>query len=207
MRNKAHFPFQGLLLIMAVIKSYLGNCAPRQHIRPSEAKVKIVSLPRYPLLMELNEMKIDMKDRVLQLIEGLSNHAFEDLEGLRMGGWDIEEAISLLKKPRPKSLFKYRANDARSRENLKKDMVWLSRPSAYNDPYDSCFSIAHDPASRLNLAEAMARYHEADGDEKEAQRIRTILKTPSRELHSEGLEDMLAHPSMRRLPKLSWMPS
>ena len=42
---------------------------------------------------------------------------------------------------RPKSIFKYRCNNEKSRYNLENDFVWVCSPTSYNDPYDSSICI------------------------------------------------------------------
>jgi hypothetical protein len=65
----------------------------------------------------------------------------ECLAPAEVGDVRVEEAIAIKYQHRSKSVFKYRCNDQRSRDNLEKDLVWICSPTSYNDPYDSSLSI------------------------------------------------------------------
>ena len=77
-----------------------------------------------------------MKDWIRQLIACIAS---DEVGSIRM-----EEAISIKHRNRPKSVFKYRFNDRRSRQNLRNDLVWVCSPSSYNDPYDSSITVEPD---------------------------------------------------------------
>lgn len=57
-----------------------------------------------------------------------------------------KEAVALLHKNKPDSLFRYRRLDEeREFENIERQQVWLSQPLDFNDkdPFDSSFNIWH----------------------------------------------------------------
>ena len=59
------------------------------------------------------------------------------LEGSTVASSRVEEAIALKDKNLPTYIYKYRSDDARARENLRANTVWMASPETYNDPYDS----------------------------------------------------------------------
>lgn len=78
----------------------------------------------------------------MEWIDDLRKHFFvhkaEDL--------NIEAAIEIKKENIPSSLFKYRAVNDYSINNLLQDTVWCTSASNFNDPYDSslCFDLSGD---------------------------------------------------------------
>lgn len=59
---------------------------------------------------------------------------------IHIGKKDKEKAFQLKRKNLRPSLFKYRSVDAFSLKNLDKGTIWLSDPTAFNDPFDSLLS-------------------------------------------------------------------
>lgn len=79
---------------------------------------------------------MDKSDWVNQMVECLSmKEANPEM---------VQKALDLKYANRPKSIFKYRAMDDQdyALKNLESDRVWVSSPTAYNDPYDSGLSIS-----------------------------------------------------------------
>lgn len=60
----------------------------------------------------------------------------EFVEKMFLNDDKYDEAISLKRDNLPESLFRYRELDCRNIDSFKKDKVWLSEPSKFNDPYD-----------------------------------------------------------------------
>jgi hypothetical protein len=58
-----------------------------------------------------------------------------------VGDVNVNEALAIKYQNRPKSVFKYRCDNEKSRYNLENDLVWVCSPTSYNDPYDSSVSV------------------------------------------------------------------
>jgi hypothetical protein len=56
----------------------------------------------------------------------------------------MERAIDFKQPHLPKRIYKYRADNKYSLNNLSNDTVWMSSPDNYNDPYDCAFKIFAD---------------------------------------------------------------
>jgi hypothetical protein len=56
----------------------------------------------------------------------------------------MERAIDFKQPHLPKRIYKYRADNKYSLNNLSNDTVWMSSPDKYNDPYDCAFKIFAD---------------------------------------------------------------
>jgi len=59
----------------------------------------------------------------------------------KVGDVNVNEALAIKYQNRPKSVFKYRYDNERSRYNLENDLAWVCSPTSYNDPYDSSVSV------------------------------------------------------------------
>lgn len=53
----------------------------------------------------------------------------------------------------PKKLYKYRAVDRFSIENLEADTVWVADPKSFNDPYDCLSLMIHGAMKQFNSAQ------------------------------------------------------
>jgi len=89
---------------------------------------------------------------------------------------DIENAYILKYKNLPYSLFKYREVNDFSINNLLNDSVWLSRPTEFNDPYDSSFTYDFSSygvkSLNHNIDDFLSNYSTAEFSKKEIQRIK-----------------------------------
>lgn len=65
----------------------------------------------------------------------------------------IDAAMRLKHKNLPKSIFKYRAINDYSLQNLKSDTVWLCPPSEYNDPYDCAITFSTEKIQSFKIIE------------------------------------------------------
>lgn len=76
---------------------------------------------------------------------------------------NIDAAMSIKQNNIPKRLFKYRAFNNNSLDNLKNDAVWCSNASEFNDPYDSSICFAFDAEfMNSNLLEGLKILKEKD---------------------------------------------
>ena len=90
-----------------------------------------------------------------------------------------EEAIAMKYQHRPKSIFKYRCNDQRSRDNLEKDLVWICSPTSYNDPYDSSLSVTAQFLTNTVILEGVKEFINKElASQLAPERIDTILHAP-----------------------------
>lgn len=78
----------------------------------------------------------------------MSSDWIEELKGYFFGhrqeDLDVNAAIELKQRHIPRSLYKYRAVNEFSLDNLLNDTVWCTNAAAFNDPYDSslCFDFS-----------------------------------------------------------------
>lgn len=75
------------------------------------------------------------KEEYLKILSGSTNDTA-----------NIEKAMSIKMANLPPSLYRYRSfdPDGRSLDSLRSGLTWLSSPLAFNDPFDSGFSISTD---------------------------------------------------------------
>jgi uncharacterized protein YlaI len=91
-----------------------------------------------------------MGDWIKRMVECL---APEEIECVHQ-----EEAIAIKYRNRPKSVFKYRCNDERSRLNLENDLVWVCSPTSYNDPFDSSISIMAETLTKIVIEDGVREF-------------------------------------------------
>ena len=109
--------------------------------------------------------------------------ASEEIESVR-----AENAIAIKYLNRPKSVFKYRRNDEKSRYNLENDFVWVCSPTAYNDPYDSSISISPGTLTKTVIQDGVREFIAKElGSEVEAHKVEQILNAPNAALALQEL--------------------
>lgn len=95
---------------------------------------------------------------------------------------DLEFLTKLKYENLPKSLYKYCSFDKKNLnlDNLKNDMVWMTKPSTFNDPYEFTYSInlekvlEYNYSDKINIfAEVNIRNFSADELNKMVKDIRT----------------------------------
>lgn len=104
----------------------------------------------------------------------------ECLASEEAGSVRVDEAIAIKYQNRPKSVFKYRCNDEKSRYNLEHDFVWVCSPSSYNDPYDSSITITPETLTKSVILDSVKDFIEKELNSKvEANKIEQILNAPN----------------------------
>lgn len=112
-----------------------------------------------------------MNDWIKTMIECLAPAEADDVRA--------EEAIEIKYQHRPKSIFKYRCNDQRSRGNLERDLVWICSPTSYNDPFDSSLSVTAQLLTRTVILEGVKEFIDRELASKVApEKMDTILHAP-----------------------------
>lgn len=101
---------------------------------------------------------------------------------------DLESAMKLKFKNIPKKLYKYRAVNDNSKNNLKDNTIWMNRASEYNDPYDCALMLGFSSRSESDLREETIAVGKKHGVHFSKEEIQYMKKCDTKNFYKKVFE-------------------
>jgi len=117
----------------------------------------------------------------------------KNISKLNKNDVNIEVLTQLKYDNLPKSLFKYCSFDEQNRniDNLKKDIVWLSDPSSFNDPYEFSSKIDIDIVLKKSYTDKINVFLDSTFKDSFTNEEKTILQKDNRS-YGEIVSELIA---------------